>query len=341
MDNLVDFFRDDLFGVIQLTDSINSIKAIPGRLGQMGLFEEQPVTDLTILIEENEGVLVIYPISARGAPAKMGTPEHRNTKIFRLHHIEVDDAVMADEVQGKRKLGSASEKETVAGKVLQKLAVIRRGYETTAEFHKIGAIQGIVYDYDGKTPITNLWKEFSTADKKLEEQSQDFDFTVATKAEITPLCVKVARMIEGALGAAPYDHIHVFCGKNFFDALVGHSTVRESYDRYMNGAFLRSDVRAGFPLGKLIFEEYSGKIGDVSFIDDDIARAFPVGVPGLFKTYHGPADWVETTNRPGEILYARQEIMHMGKGVAISTQTNPLTLCVRPRTLVRITMTQG
>lgn len=331
MENVIDMFRDDIFGVAQLTDAINSIKAIPGRIGAMGLFEEKPCTDLTILVEEKEGVLVIYPVSARGTPAKMGVPEKRNIKTFRLYHIEVDDAVMADEVQGRRAFGKATEKQTVAGKVTEKLAVLRRGYEITAEYHKIGAIQGVVYDHDGTTPLTNLWDEFGK-----EEIIQDFAFTTDT-TNINQLCVDVARDIETELGAVPYDHIHVFCGKNWFDKLVSHAKVEAAYARFMDGAFLRADVRAGFPLGRLVFEEYSGKVGNVSFIDDDIARAFPVGVPGLFKTYHGPADWNETVNTPGIPYYARQEIMPMGKGVALSTQTNPLTLCLRPRVLLRLT----
>jgi len=74
-----------------------------------------------------------------------------------------------------------------------------------------------------------------------------------------------------------------------------------------------------------------------AYVATDDAYLFPMGSPGLFVTYFAPADYVETVNTIGLPRYAKQEAMKMDKGIDIETQTNPLCLCTRPRTVVKLT----
>ena len=115
--------------------------------------------------------------------------------------------------------------------------------------------------------------------------------------------------------------------------------MKNAYDRWQDGEFLRNDPRAGFPFGEIIFENYRGAVGAIPFIPTDTARFFPVGVPNLFKTYYAPADFVEAANTIGIPVYAKQERLRFDKGIELHTQSNPLTMCTRPATLVKGTIT--
>jgi hypothetical protein len=48
---MLDIFNNNAFGVVTLTDAINKPLFAPGRLGQMGLFNERSVTTTTIVLE--------------------------------------------------------------------------------------------------------------------------------------------------------------------------------------------------------------------------------------------------------------------------------------------------
>jgi hypothetical protein len=107
----------------------------------------------------------------------------------------------------------------------------------------------------------------------------------------------------------PYDHIHAMCGPDFYDDLITHPEVEKAYERWLDSAFLRQgQARGSFEYGGIVFEEYRGKVGPVDFTDASKAYFFPVGVPGLFRQYNAPADFVETANTIGLPRYAKQAV---------------------------------
>jgi hypothetical protein len=85
-----------------------------------------------------------------------------------------------------------------------------------------------------------------------------------------------------------------------------------------------------------MFEEYRGKVGATSFIADHKAHVFPIGVQELFMTYFAPADYWDTVNTMGLPRYARQFPDPSGadRHRNLEIQSNPLTICTRPRVLI-------
>jgi Phage major capsid protein E len=64
--------------------------------------------------------------------------------------------------------------------------------------------------------------------------------------------------------------------------------------------------------------------------------SFPVGVPGLFRQYNAPADFVETANTIGLPRYAKQAVdQQFARWVMLHVQSNPLPICTRPRVLIK------
>ncbi len=332
---LLDVFSGSAFDVVSLTASINRIPYKPSRIGAMGLFASRGITTTIAIVDEKDGVLSLLPTSARGAPAAVAARGGRRARSFTVPHIQLESAVMADEVQGVRAFGSEDAMEGVAQVVNDKIAEIRQSHEVTLEYHRLGAIKGLVLDADGTTVVHNLFTEFEvTQAAPVVGGFAEFDFTAASPA-VKVTCLNIVRAIEASLGGRPYEHIHCFCDSTFFDGLTGEAGVIAAYDMWQQGAALRNDMRRRFDYGGITFEEYHGGIGTVAFIEAGAAYCFPVGVPGLFTTTFAPADYIETVNTVGKPYYAKQERMDFDKGIMINTQSNPLCLCTMPMTLVR------
>jgi len=48
---------------------------------------------------------------------------------------------------------------------------------------------------------------------------------------------------------------------------------------------------------------------------------------------------METVNTLGVPYYAKQEPRRMGKGIDLEAQSNPITLCTKPRAIIKLTHT--
>jgi Phage major capsid protein E len=95
-------------------------------------------------------------------------------------------------------------------------------------------------------------------------------------------------------------------------------------------------ARGSFEYSSIVFEEYRGRVGSVDFTDASKAYFFPVGVPGLFRQYNAPADFVETANTIGLPRYAKQAVdQQFARWVMLHVQSNPLPICTRPRVLIK------
>ncbi len=331
----MDIFSNNAFSMISLTDAINKIPFVPGRIGQLGIFDETGISTTSVMIEERDGSLSLIDTTPRGAPAVQNTANKRKARSLVVPHIALEDTILADEVQNVRAFGSDNQLEGVQNVVNFRLAEMSRKHDATLEYLRIGAIKGQILDADGTTVLYDLFSEFGVS----QYSEIDFDLDNASPASgaVRKKCHDVIRKIQDEIGAAPYDHVHAVCSATFFDDLISHPEVLESYRRYQESSFLRAGMaRGSFEYAGIVFEEYRGKVGAIDFIPTDKAYFFPVGVPGLFRQYNAPADFVETANTIGLPRYAKQAVdQEFGRWVKLHTQSNPLPICTRPRTLIK------
>lgn len=331
----LDIFSNSAFSVISLTDAINKVPFVPGRIGQLGLFDETGIVTTSVMIEEREGSLNLIETTSRGSPAAQNTTNKRKARSFIVPHVALEDTILADEIQNLRAFGSESQLEGIQQTVQFRLAEMARKHDATLEHLRVGAIKGQILDADGNTVLYDLFNEFGVT--QYTEIDFDLDNASPVDGAVKKKCHDVRRKIEDELGAQPYDHIHAFCGSAFFDDLITHKEVKEAYDRYMDGLFLRQgQARGSFEYAGIVFEEYRGKVGTVDYADGNKAHFLPVGVPGLFRQYNAPADFVETVNTLGLPRYAKQAVdLEFGRWVKLHTQSNPLPICTRPKTLIK------
>lgn len=325
-------FTDDKFGLVELTAAINEAPSLPAVIGGMGLFEEEGILTTAFAVEKDVETLALIPNQSRAAQPVGTGGGSRSVKTFSTTHLPTQDTITADEIQNLRVFGMASEVETMRAYVDKRLARMRRRLEATIEYQRVGAIKGLVLDADGTTVITNLFTEFGLA-----QQTHQLALNSAT-ADIRGQVMAAMDLAEEALGAEPHAGFHCICGKDFFRALIAHDKVQKAYELYESGAYLREDVRNGFALGGVTFSEYRGAIGGAPFVADDEAYLFPVGVDGMFITRYAPANYAETANTIGLPFYAKTEPTPLGKGVLVEAQSNPLSICTRPRAVIKLTI---
>jgi len=332
---ILDIFNNTAFSVTSLTDAINKIPFVPGKVGQLGIFNESGVTTTSVMIEEQEGTLSLIPTSPRGAPAAQNKNSKRKARSLVVPHIALEDKIMADEVQDVRAFGSESNLQSVQTVVNQRLSDMTNKHDATLEHLRVGAIKGQIIDADGTTVLYDLFSEFGVT--PYDEIDFDLSNANAAKGAIKKKCHDIKRKMEDALGATPYTEIHAFCSATFFDNLVTHADVAKAYDRFQESIFLRQgQARSQFDYAGVVFEEYRGSVGGIDFIPDGKAFFFPVGSPGLFRQYNAPADFVETVNTIGLPRYAKQAIDdEFGRWVKLHTQANPLPICTRPKVLIK------
>jgi len=328
----LDVFNGDAFGVTSLTAAINQpteAQAAPTLLD--ALFEEEGVTAPAVFIERDHHSLYLVPAAERGAPGDPTSLGRRDAIPFQTLHLPTPGSISADEVTGLRAFGSESELETLQSRVNKLLAKMRARLDATIRFHRAGAIQGKVYDANGSTVLLDLFSKFG-----ISEQYVDMALGVSG-TDVLQKVIDAKRKAEDAIADSGtitgWMCIH---GRGFGDSFRAHAEVKDAYKDWRQGDALRTDMRAGFPFGGVMFQEYYGRTGGVDWIGADDAYLIPMGVSDLFITRFAPANWVETAGTMGQPYYARQELMKMGKGIEVEAQSNPLSLCTHPRAVIHL-----
>jgi major capsid protein E len=332
---MLDIFRSDAFSVTSLTDAILKAPFKPGRIGALGLFRERGITTTSVVIEEKDGRLSLIQTSPRGAPSSSIGESKRTARSFLVPHLSRESTVMADEVQNVRAFGSQDATAAVQAVVNERLQDLRAMHEVTLEHLRAGAIKGLILDADGST-LLNLFTEFGVSQQSAVLTP---DAAADNGDQLRGQIVAIQRLIEAELGAEPVSSYRAFCGKDFMDDLRADLGVVQTLRYADPQALLQQQANARmFSFGGVTWEEYRGSTGGTPFIPDAEAYVFPEGSP-IFSTYFAPADFVETVNTVGLPIYAKQAPdAEFNRFVKIHSQSNPLSLCLRPRAVVKATL---
>ncbi len=331
-------FNDLSFSVIALTAALNERPYAPGQISASGIFEEDFQAVTTVKIEREGKFLNLVEPSPRGGPGETFGGDDRELVPFEMHHFQIDDAIFAEEVQGVKMLGSVNQLETLQARIDSRMDRYARSLDATLEHQRVGAIKGLVTSKSGKV-LHDLYARFGLAAPAPVAIGIDADVAGLASA----LKAEVILPLEDDLDAT-YSGLHAYCGPEFHAALWDQKEVRETFIGWSDAATLRNGAPDTFTFGGVVWERYrTGKsaraqAGAVDFIAPDSARIVPVGVPGLFMTIFGPADYEETVNTIALPRYMRQYPMPNGKGRNLEAQSNSLSICTRPAALRHLTI---
>jgi len=330
MPTIVDPFRDG-FSLMSLSDSINILPNMFGRVTALGMFKWKPQLTNLIGIEMKEGVLNLIPTTSWGGVPPKNTVPARKMKGFMIPHTPFEDTVAAADVIGVRAFGQQNAFETVIGRVNDKLQEMKNKTDITHEFRYMSALKGEVRDADNTTVIYNYFDEFGVTQQVFDFAFSDVNFDVRSK------CVAINRWIELNLRGEVKTTTRALVSPEFLDQLIKHKSVTQTWlGWYAAADRMGGDPRSGFNFGGIIFEEYNASIGNIRFIDAGEGHVFPEGTQQTFADFGAPADFVETVNTLALPYYARQKNQDFNRGVDIHTQSNRLPMVLRPAVVPKI-----
>lgn len=347
--DFMDIFNDDAFSLTKMVAAINSVENLPGRVGSL-VFQgvSEGTNSLTVSFESQNNVLTLIPTTPRGAPAPKEKRDRGTLRAVSIPQIKLEDTIGVHSIQGVRKFGTTNELEGVQAVVQRQMRKMNLRHDLTLEYHRLGAVQGLILDADGSV-LLDLFSLFGVknSDGDTGPEIFDFDFdgfeSEGYEDNVRVKCHRVKRYMirkSGLGGQLPSTaRIWALCGSNFFDRLISDKSVREVYrntseqERRLGGNY----VNGIFEFAGIVFEEYQGTDdGTTVAIDPDECRFFMVGVPGLYAEYFAPADFFETVNTLGLPRYAKvAPDGRFNQSMELHTQQNPLPICLRPQTLAR------
>ncbi|MBC7311694.1 MAG: major capsid protein [Rhizobium sp.] len=327
----------DPFSLESLTAAVNSEPGRPGQISASGLFDEDGVNTTIVSIEMRDGKLGLVEPSARGGVGETVDDETRKKIPFAIEHYQRNDSIQADEVQNVRAFGTEDQLEVIEDRVNRKAQRHAADLTMTLEHQRVGAIKGIVTSKSGGVLI-DLFNAFGMAVPAAVSLELDVEAT-----DVSSLWQEVIYSVEDSLDE-PYSGIKVYTGRDFHRSLWRHKSVRDTF-LYNSGAeVLRRDVPDSYTWGGAVWERYktgakaTADLG-APYIAANEARVVIEGVPDLFITRFGPADYNETVNTKGIPFYSRAVEKLNKKGYDLEVQMNAVSLCTKPQILRKLTLT--
>lgn len=333
---MLNIFDDDAFSLQRLTASFNELPEVPTLFGDLGIFEEEGVDTRIVSIEkETDGLSLVAETPYGGVGETVGG-EDRDMVDIRIPHFQRDDSVIAEEVQGKREFGTENQLETVMGRVNKKMARHARHFDFQLEALRVGAVKGLVLNKAGGT-ILDTFEKFGVS------QPAEVNFQLnSDTTDVLGKCQTVLDAVEDALeGRGSPSRVWGIAGDTFMQSLWTHPKVAETYKNWQASVALRGDPRMPFEFGGISWLRYHTRPkakaanGGNALVAPTTVRFVAAGVPELFITRFGPADYEETVNTTGLPRYAKQYPTPNGKARTIEMQMNAICLCTKPDSLQR------
>lgn len=333
----IDIFNDDAFSMTSLLTAVDKVGYVPGLLGSIpGLFEPAPVRTEAIWIEARGTEAALIQTSQRGEAPGAKSDGRREATPFATKRLTKSSRITASELGGIRAFGSETELKQVQTEIARRQFLLKRDMDLTFENWRLGVVQGLVTDADGSTII-----DWASALGQTIPAEVDFDLDNASpdsgvlRKKCTVAVRSMSRGLKGLGGNAVT--FMAMCGDAFWDDLIAHPEVRETYLGQQEAAQLRgASAWESFNFGGITFTNYRGTDdGTTVAVGDDKAKFFPVGA-GIFKWAMSPGEQFDHIGQLGQMFYpliVTDQARNMWADVELYSY--PLPVCVMPQALYR------
>ncbi|MEX3690817.1 major capsid protein [Paraburkholderia sp. BR14263] len=344
MAEILDIFHQDPFRAVALTDAVQRNPFQPVGLGELGIFDPNPIRTIDLAIEERRGQLKLIGFSERGAEGTQRTMEKRDMRYFSVPRLMHDDTIHAYELQGIREFGTESVLMQIEQEVARRLSGptgLLASVEYTKEYLRLAALQGLVLDPKNGSIRYNMFDEFGIA----TPQAIEFDLGVNDAGKpnvpLRPICNGIirsmARKAQGAFTATTT--VHAMCGDAFYDAFTNHPDVIRTFVNWSDAKALRDNSQGAafdaFDFAGIRWFNYRGSDDNTTIkVPDNEVKFFPVGAPGVFREAMAPGETVDWINTPGKPVYVLPIFDIQRRSYwKMETYAYPLFICTRPEVL--------
>jgi hypothetical protein len=272
-----------------------------------------------------------------------------------IPHTHIEDALWACDLNGVRgqNTGLQVSYASVAQERAKVLMRMRMNMDITAEYRMLSALKGKVMDADGTNVLLDIYELFGVT-----QQSQDIPLHAAGTDVLGAFREAMRMSRNGARSFIPQRWI-VLAGKNFFDALVSHDSLRDLYKRCCD---VQSRTISG--MSNFVFDfmpnisvmEYNGTVArnpvtgeDVVYMEDDEAIMFPIPAPGqeMYELLAAPPMTLNHVNTQASSIYYFWENLLCPRGesdpegIKFMGEMNVLPIVKHPGAIIRLNMACG
>jgi hypothetical protein len=345
MDTILDVFNSDPFTGIALTEKVERHPFLPDGLGELNLFEPNPIRTTSLAVEERTGKLYLVPFSARGTAGTQRTTEQRKVRRFDTPRLMTEDTLYFSEFQNIREFGQESATIQVASEIDRRLSGptgLLSNIEYTKEYMRLAAVQGLCLNPGDGSILYNWFDEFQIT------QAAETGFNLAANVEgtlrpiINALTRTMARKSQGAW--RPGTRMVGLCGDSFYDLFTNHTDVTKTFKNWQEAKELRGNTSQNgmggafrwFEFGDVVWMNYRGSDDNATIkVADDKVKFFPWRAPGVFREAMAPGESLEWVNTPGKSVYVLP-IFDKDRRAwwKMEVYAYPLMICTRPEMLL-------
>lgn len=341
MADILDIFNSDPFSAIALTDAVQRNPYQPVGLGNLNIFDPNPIRTKALAVEERQGKLVLIPFSERGSEGTQRETEKRNIRYFDVPRLMHADTIYAEELQSIREFGTESVLMQIETEVARRLTGptgLLASVEYTKEYLRLAAVQGYCLNPKDGSVMYNWFDEFQIT----PTGEFAFDLSAGTANSLRPICNAIVRtMARKSQGAfTPTTRVYALCGDSFYDSLVNHPDVIRTFINWQAAQEIRDGGQGAafseFNFAGITWVNYRGSDDNTTIkVPDDKAKFFPVGAPGVFREAMAPGETVDWVNTPGKPVYVLP-IFDLQRRMwwKMETYAYPLFICTRPEVLL-------
>ena len=348
MEETLDIFRGPEFHAATLDQVADNIPYVPQALGQLGIFQSRPIRTTAVELYMRNGQIELVPTTERGAPEPL--PRRSSDEIVYLRTVRLAqrDRINSHEIQDilNNRMPLQQRLHQAMQEVNDRAGILRSNNEMTMEHHRLGALQGILLDADGVTPIRNYFNEFGVA----QPAAVNVNFSTITANNLTEFFESnftrpMMRALRGRRNAQT--RVAALVGDNFWAGLMTHEAVLRTYLNTQQAYQLRNGNPAPawgqFDFAGITWINYMGTDdGTTIAIPTNEARFFPLNATDVFRVFWSPGERMRDANQIGQPVYfivTPDNRPNLDEYVDIRVRSYPLFACIFPGALMRAVRT--
>jgi hypothetical protein len=334
METMLDIFSGNAFGLVAMTNAVNSLPYSAGELKDILRFEDKKSPTRAVSLDKQSGQIYILNNLADNEPAPAAAEIERSNHVFELPRFGERIEFFNSSFRGLR--GTGTNEQMMIEQVRNDgLELGARRLRKTQEFNRFGAVSGEWRNAKGQL-LANL--RTILGDAAAAPVAWDMN---ATKFDANEEITKLKETSEDYLGDFVPDDYVLLGGRGFHRELRKHKSVKAAFSELQNLKFLRDDDREkGYVLSDDVLVRSYGrekKNNGQPFLAD-LQGYFVPRAAGLFIELFGPSDMEEYW---GQILefYVGKKPMDFGKGLEALLEMFHGAICCRPGAIIPVTIT--
>ena len=155
------------FEVVDYTQELALVPQKWSLLNDVNLFSAESLTTPTAVFEETNMTLALIGDAYRGAKPQANLHDTRKIHSYYVPHFPIVDAILPEDIQGKRAYGSTDAAETEAGVMAREIARISRAFDDTLELARFRTLATLQAYAPNGTVAANFASDFGITQKSV------------------------------------------------------------------------------------------------------------------------------------------------------------------------------